>query len=49
MDAGRKINRELQCGTGEGRDGSEGAVASDTARGRCKEEEGFLRGLQPAF
>ena len=32
-------------GPGEGRDGSTGVVASDTARGRCKEEDG----LEPAL
>lgn len=32
-------------GPGEGRDVSGDAVASDTARERCKQEEGILRGL----
>lgn len=33
-------------GWGKERDGSGGAVASDTARERCKEEEGILRSVE---
>lgn len=40
----REVSLELQRPGERREDGSGGAGASDTARGRCKEKEGFLRG-----